>query len=228
MISVLIQYVMYQSDAIYFRIDDADLFAGNNACRTSQPQGQYKEMGSAVPNWAIILQALLVPTVAVLGVMIAFLQWRTAHQKVVLDLFDRRLRIHNSIKSIVYDFCIKTEKFDYEFDILKLRQLSNEAIFLFDKDVNNKINEIFNIIDKNKYHRMLGIHNNALSIDDNLEYFEKEIAKEVDEITKWDLEFSRSCLPYLKMHDKRIPTSTEWLRERNRIRLSYADDKQRQ
>src|SRR5215510_5912444 len=39
------------------------------------------------------LQPWILAAVAILGVLIAYFQWRTAHQRVVLDLFDRRLRI---------------------------------------------------------------------------------------------------------------------------------------
>ena len=38
------------------------------------------------------LQPWILAAVAGLGVLIAYFQWRTAHQRVVLDLFDRRLQ----------------------------------------------------------------------------------------------------------------------------------------
>ena len=49
------------------------------------------------PTWIIVLQALLTPTIAAVAGLVAFLQWRTAHQKVILDLFDRCLRKFKSV-----------------------------------------------------------------------------------------------------------------------------------
>jgi len=56
-------------------------------------------------NWVTILSALLTPTIAVLGSYIAYRQWRTAQNKLKLELFDRRFAIYdaalNFIRSIV-------------------------------------------------------------------------------------------------------------------------------
>ncbi|MBB2832304.1 UNVERIFIED_ORG: hypothetical protein GGD51_002433 [Rhizobium esperanzae] len=44
------------------------------------------------------LAALLTPTIAVIAIIIAYMQWRTAHQKTVLDLFDRRMAVYDKLR----------------------------------------------------------------------------------------------------------------------------------
>ncbi|WP_133717092.1 hypothetical protein [Methylocaldum gracile] len=49
---------------------------------------------SSDPHWTAYLSALLTPTVAFFGIFIAFRQWRTAQNKLKLELFDRRLAVY--------------------------------------------------------------------------------------------------------------------------------------
>ena len=42
--------------------------------------------------WVQYLQALSTPAIALLAVVIGVIQWRTAHQRAVFDLFDRRMK----------------------------------------------------------------------------------------------------------------------------------------
>ena len=48
------------------------------------------------PHWTTNISALLVPTVALLGLFIAYRQWRTAQNKLKLELFEKRLAIYNA------------------------------------------------------------------------------------------------------------------------------------
>ena len=57
-------------------------------------------------HWTTYLSALLTPTVAVLGSLIAYRQWRLAQNKLKLDLFEQSIRSdsllsHNSMPSII-------------------------------------------------------------------------------------------------------------------------------
>jgi hypothetical protein len=47
--------------------------------------------------------------VAVVGAFIAYFQWRTAHQRVVLDLFDRRLRVFEDVEAAVKNVFASTD-----------------------------------------------------------------------------------------------------------------------
>lgn len=101
---------------------------------------------SAFPQWVKMLAALgpaLAASVTLLvGIMvavIAYRQWRTAHEKLLIDLFDRRFSVYASIKEIIAEF---------QRDPLKAKVLieTSEAFaksrFLFGKDVYTKLFEI--------------------------------------------------------------------------------------
>lgn len=53
------------------------------------------------PHWTTYLSALLVPMVAVFGAFIAYRQWRTAQNKLKLDLFDRRLVVYEAARDYI-------------------------------------------------------------------------------------------------------------------------------
>tara|TARA_R110002110_G_scaffold413231_3_gene640315 strand:- start:3925 stop:4386 length:462 start_codon:yes stop_codon:yes gene_type:complete len=53
------------------------------------------------PHWTAYIGALLVPTVALLGLLIAYRQWRTAQNKLKLELFEKRLAIYNAATAFI-------------------------------------------------------------------------------------------------------------------------------
>jgi len=53
------------------------------------------------PHWTEYFTALLTPTVALLGTLIAIFQWRIAKGKLRLELFDRRAKVHQAANSLV-------------------------------------------------------------------------------------------------------------------------------
>src|SRR5690242_16998721 len=53
------------------------------------------------PPFIILLAALLTPFVAIFGGFIAWQQWRTAREKLKIDLFDRRLPIYEKTRDIL-------------------------------------------------------------------------------------------------------------------------------
>jgi hypothetical protein len=57
-------------------------------------------MNCSVPYWIQVFQGLLTPAIAAIAVMIALFQWRTAQQKVVLDLFDRRMETYTALRTV--------------------------------------------------------------------------------------------------------------------------------
>jgi hypothetical protein len=48
-----------------------------------------------------VLKALAVPAIGLLAAVIGYFQWRTAQQKVVLDLFDRRIATYTALREVV-------------------------------------------------------------------------------------------------------------------------------
>jgi hypothetical protein len=55
----------------------------------------------SLPFWIQLLQALGTPAIAALAIVIGVMQWRTAHQRAVLDLFDKRFDTYQELRTIV-------------------------------------------------------------------------------------------------------------------------------
>lgn len=85
------------------------------------------------PHWTAYLSALLVPTVAILGALIAYRQWRTAQNRLKLDLFDRRLVVYEAARDYISSVMTSgktTNEKEFEF-LAGIRG----AKWLFDEDV---------------------------------------------------------------------------------------------
>lgn len=180
---------------------------------------------NGLPTWIQVLQALLTPAIG-LGVgVIAFLQWRTAHQKVILDLFDRRLRVYETTINAVLGYIHRHDGFDGNRVLSDLRRSYTEARFLFGDEVAERIEDLSDTIFK---HRRLErkIDSKHIADDERNELID-EASDVEDHLQKMVIPWTELLLPYLKMDQKRVPTPAEWLSYRNRIRLSYTDEKQK-
>jgi hypothetical protein len=54
-------------------------------------------------DWVTILSALLTPTIAIAGGVIALLQWRTAEKKRKQELFDKRFAVFESARNLLQE-----------------------------------------------------------------------------------------------------------------------------
>src|SRR5687767_14193406 len=84
--------------------------------------------------------AVLTIVVTGVGALIGYNQWRTAHQRVVLDLFDRRLEvfeeIEEAVKAVFYSGTVTPETFrTYVIGTSKAR-------FLFGASVNDYLADL--------------------------------------------------------------------------------------
>lgn len=85
------------------------------------------------PHWTTYLSALLVPTVAVLGSIIAYRQWRTAQNKLKLDLFEKRFAVYDSARHLVSS--ITTHGIVINEEIYKFIAYTREAKWLLNTDI---------------------------------------------------------------------------------------------
>jgi len=180
---------------------------------------------SAVPAWIQMLQALLTPAIAVAVGTIAFMQWRTAHQKVNLDLFERRMAIYEGVIERISVY------FNDNYDDAHatagdgLSALEAKARFLFGP-------EVANLIGKFRADIMLHAKAYKQACRTDLSPLEKADASAAHEsasvkLRPFNEEMTAAVLPYLRMDSRTVATPLEWIDKRNRIRLSYADEKQK-
>ena len=83
-------------------------------------------------HWTAYLTALMTPVVAVGAILIAYRQWRTAQNKLKLDLFDRRLAVYHQVKQFVRDTLRRDKTNDWDFTFLRETQT---AKWLFGPEV---------------------------------------------------------------------------------------------
>lgn len=87
-------------------------------------------------GWIEILQALLTPTIFVIGTLIAFLQWRTNDLRRKNELFDRRYEFYQRFRKW---WLAWRESEHYVPEIEDLIPFAEEADFLFGSDVSEYI-----------------------------------------------------------------------------------------
>ncbi|HYX09249.1 MAG TPA: hypothetical protein VE912_21120 [Bacteroidales bacterium] len=99
-------------------------------------------MNGIEPTWIDILTALLTPTIALAAVLITWQQVRISRNRLKHELFDRRYKLYEAARDLIGHSVSRGHPTDEElFDfVLKTR----ESEFLFDKNVSEYLNEIYN------------------------------------------------------------------------------------
>lgn len=88
---------------------------------------------SCDPHWTTYLSALLTPTIAVLGSLIAYRQWRTAQNRLKHDLFERRFSVYDTARTLLASIMTSGKAKDEE--LFKFLSGTREAKWLLDANV---------------------------------------------------------------------------------------------
>lgn len=96
-------------------------------------------MPQSAPHWSTILAALLTPTIALLGALIAMNQWLTARRKLKLDLYEKRSVVYEVVRSTIGQI-IATGKTNQDIERDFLVGISG-AKWLFNKKMVKYLNE---------------------------------------------------------------------------------------
>ena len=88
-----------------------------------------------------MLSYIATPIIAVAAVRIAWEQTKINRQKLILDRYDRRLRIYEEVKRLL-SIITRDANIGIE-DLLKFRVATSEADFLFGSDVTAYIDELY-------------------------------------------------------------------------------------
>lgn len=137
--------------------------------------------------------------VGVIVATIAYRQWRTAHDKVVLDLFDRRMKIHEAFREIMTDYLSRDGNLVGSQIRFRLQRLWSEARFLFGKEVPDFIRKInLSTAERETLMRTL----DQAPEHDQKALMEKHYAIE-RELINASMNFSVLLHPYMLMDQKR-------------------------
>jgi hypothetical protein len=88
-----------------------------------------------------ISKGLLTPLIAIVTTYVAWQQWQTNRQKLILDRYDRRFHVYEEVRKIL-SIIHRDGKASYE-DLLKFRRAVSEADFLFGPEISEYIDEIY-------------------------------------------------------------------------------------
>lgn len=92
-------------------------------------------------TWIDTLSALLVPTIASIGIYIAFQQYHINKQRLRHETYERRLNIYKCAQRYLSEI-MRDGKTSYT-SALKFYQDASEAAFIFDDSVQQKIDAIY-------------------------------------------------------------------------------------
>jgi hypothetical protein len=156
-------------------------------------------MNGAVPYWIQTLQALLTPAIAAIAVLIGIFQWRTAQQKVVLDLFDRRLAKYTALRDVVAKVMASgaaTNEISFEFV-----QALDGVEFLFGDDIEHPLREINQAIGLLS---VTGPERKELGPGPELQALVKKEREALNVVESFYSTFHERIKPYLRMHQKSV------------------------
>ncbi|MBI5655359.1 MAG: hypothetical protein HZC44_00440 [Geobacter sp.] len=95
-------------------------------------------------DWAVVAEfskQMLTPLIAIVATYIAWQQWNTNKQKLILDRYDRRLKVYEEVIQIL-SIITRDAKASYD-DLIKFRRAVSEADFLFEPEIMKYIDEIY-------------------------------------------------------------------------------------
>ena len=90
-------------------------------------------------NWIDIFSALLVPTIALVGIIVAILQWSTNRNRLKHELFDRRYRVFSTTKDFL-GYILRNGNMTQDAEREYLVGTTG-SIFLFDVEIETFLNE---------------------------------------------------------------------------------------
>jgi hypothetical protein len=105
-----------------------------------------KPVACQLPGWVQYLQALSTPALALLALAVAVGQWRLAHQRIVLDLFDRRMAKYEALRGAVAQ--VVTSGSARNEDSLAFARAANDVEFMFGPEVKAYVDSIHNAMIK--------------------------------------------------------------------------------
>ncbi|WP_315763627.1 hypothetical protein [Bradyrhizobium sp. SZCCHNS2005] len=150
-----------------------------------------------MPLWVQYSQALATPAIALLAIVIAVLQWRTAHQKIVLDLFERRMKVYSEIRAVIAS-TVSSGKLPNEKHFEYMRA-ADGAKFLFGSKVNGYLEDLNNTLayfhEADETYGDLQGQDRADAIQRRRKYFDK--------IQAFYKEFDPLVEPYVAMRQRR-------------------------
>jgi hypothetical protein len=168
-----------------------------------------------MPLWYLSLQLLLPAAIGIGGGLIAWAPWRTANQKVVLDLFDRRFRLYDAARTLNRQVIAAGKSTTQQ--MIEMAELAREARFLFGPEISTALNSAadamiqIEVAEKELTGVPVGPKRTAL-VNKSGEAF--KTVQRIQQVLP-DL-----FLPYMRLDTKAVRSSRQWFYDANKRRLA--------
>jgi hypothetical protein len=151
-----------------------------------------------LPLWMQWIQAIATGAIAIFAAFIAYRQ--TAHQRVVLDLFERRMAVYEAARSVIGE--IMREGAADTALFFRYVQATDRLPLLFGDEVVEFSDLTRKRINKLSVHRaMIKAQNDGTFVPNYAAHVDQE-AKTLDEISKFYDEFATLVMLYVRMTQK--------------------------
>src|ERR1700738_1635306 len=163
-------------------------------------------MARELPYWLQVLPPLSTPAIALLAAVIGVMQWRTAHQRAVLDLFQKRWDAYMAMREIIGG--VMREGTAPTETSLAFFRATIQAKFIFGLEVDAYLQSVYTML-VDLRHAQASMKPGGRNLD---KWADKE-AELSSEIGKFFEKFELLAMPYMRMHQK-MPWSWRAMRER--------------
>ena len=149
----------------------------------------------APPHWTAQVSAFALPLIAVIGAIIAYRQWRTAQNKLKLELFERRMEVYGAARELL-GHITRTGKISLDEQFTYLGKIQS-AKWLFGPEVVQHLDELW------EKSADLEMHQSMLSDSDRNDPERAKHIKLKTETLKFLMAqykvLDQKCAPYLKL-----------------------------
>jgi hypothetical protein len=141
--------------------------------------------------------------VSIVVVVVQYAQWRTANQKVVVDLYDRRLKVYEQLKKAIGPVLVHGEASDEAFKDFMIGQA--DATFLFGENVQEYLESL-----RKCFNWLLTMKNEVIDNSPNRAKLIDTKSKHIAEINAFYVEAPPLFAPYMKLAQKNTPFWRPW------------------
>lgn|SRR5262245_41454 len=141
--------------------------------------------------------------VSFLALSVNYAQWRTANQKVVVDRYDRRLKVYSQIEAAISDVMRDGEVYPKTFHAFAVGRA--DAMFLFDDDVKQYLQALYE-----SFVWMTTYTNEVIDQSGKREVMIDTKYKHFTKITDFFKEAPELFEPYIRLTQKNTPFWRPW------------------
>jgi hypothetical protein len=152
---------------------------------------------------ATLIFSIAAIIVSIVVAVVQYAQWRTANQKVVIDLYDRRLKVYQQLEKAVGPVLREGEVSGAAFKEFMIGQA--DATFLFGEDVQEYLKSL-----RKCFAQLMSITNEVIEKSPDYAQLRDIKSKHIAEIIAFYDTAPRIFAPYMKLTQKNTPFWRPW------------------